>query len=166
MARGGNGLRLYLDLPSRIEKAGHDHHRRSRAPRPEDVAVNLAYRIGMILGGDEHTGADDVGQGCARRLQGSLDDLEAPSRLNAGIVVAASIGPDRSRPGNEDAVTDPDGSAEADHRLEGRSGRDPYRVAVSASFHLGSMSDRLACTQRPAVTDPASLESTSDADHR
>ena len=79
-----------------------------------------------------HTGSHHIakrGAGVAKRL---LDDLQAASSLHADVWVYMTVGPDRSRRGNEDETLVANGPAEADRGLERRSRADvlPHRHSV------------------------------------
>src|SRR5439155_24744648 len=93
-------------------------------------------------------GADDVLGARPRLPQRRQDDLEHPARLGPRIGVARAIGPDRRGAGDEHALPDPHGAAEADLRLEGRAGGDPPALA-------GHGASSVAATGPRTVREPA-----------
>src|SRR5690349_19020629 len=80
----------------------------------------------------KHTRSHDIaerGAGVAKRL---LDDLHAASSLHADVWVHMTVGPDRSRRGNEHETLVANGPAKADGGLKRRSRADvlPHRYSL------------------------------------
>lgn len=114
------GLRFDLDFPPGIEQSGDDHHRGDGTRSLKQLAVDGSDGGGIIGRGEEHAGADDVIKRRSGFAQRGADDRKAAAGLLGHVIGAMPVGPDRPRPGDEDAVSDPKSPAEAELRLERR----------------------------------------------
>ena len=128
-----DGVGLDLDDPAWIEQPGHDDHRARRAHGTEHLAVHGPDRVRHIVANDVLPRADDVVHARAELLECGGDDLPAPPRLDGGVRVHVTIGPDRSRAADGDRAPDPDCAAES-HRLLVRRSR-----ARVATFHTATL---------------------------
>ncbi len=80
----------------------------------EGLYVGRADRLGVGGIDEEHPGANDVSNACAKFIERTEDDLEAPPRLSTRSGVDLAIGGDGRRTGDQDPVSDPKGSAKPD----------------------------------------------------
>ena len=99
----------------------------------EELAVDGADGLGVGGVGQQHAGADDVGERGAGLGERRLDDREAAAGLEGDVVGAGAVGEDGGGAGDEDPVADADGAGEADRGLEGGAGGDSLAGGHSSS---------------------------------
>jgi hypothetical protein len=123
LSRSGSGSRgrndrLGFDFhaPFGVEKGG-DNHGGGGPDGGKDFAVGEADLFPVFGVGDEHAGADDIGEGGTGLIEGGFDDAEDGAGLVGGGEVFGANG---ASAGDVDEVADAYGAGEADDRFIGR----------------------------------------------
>jgi len=117
-----DGVCLDLDEPAGIEESLDDDEARGRSNRGERLAVDLRDSVAVSWIDEKHMRSYYVTKRRAGLAKRFVDDLQAPSSLDADVGVDVPVGPDRGGCGNEDEVLVADSPAKADGRLQGRAG--------------------------------------------
>lgn len=129
-------LGFHLHFPAWIEQAGDDDHRRCRAHLAEDRPVRPTHHLAVGGIGDEHPRADHLLGTRPGLAQRGEDDLQAALHLSLRVRVAGTVRPDRRGAGDQHAIADTDGPAEADGRLIRRTRGDALTLGSHDLFLL------------------------------